>query len=482
MKSDVVKTLGVVFILAFACGMVQSPAQAADERQTLRDLNKALTEIAQEVGQTVVGIHTERAEKPKGREPRSEFRREGPEYEFFFRLPERLYGPPEGSFPRDVPDLVDFGSGILLDNRGHIATVIEWVNDSDEITVTLKDGKHLPAKVIGADKATGIAVLKIDSDALPVAKFGDSDGVAIGELVLGLGQTADGKAAVSLGMISGLERNPRAFDFENWMEIDANHRPGSGGGAVVNTNGEIIGMSVANPPGGAFAIPINTVRRIALELIEGGKVARGWLGVSIQDVSPEMAEKLKLEGPMGALITGVGKDTSAAKAGLQRGDVITAVEGKAIQDINQLRQMIAMYKPESTVSVTVMRKGEKLEIPVTLGERTDESIRRTTKPETNRGNADWKGLSLQNLTAELAEGFGYAPNEGVLIAGVDPGSPAAEAGEGDRKLQKGDVILEAEQQPVHNIREFKAAVQTDKESILLQVKRADGPVWFVVVK
>jgi serine protease Do len=511
MKSHVLETLGLVFIFAFAFGMLQpSTAQAVDKRQALQDLSAVFAEIAHEVGKTVVAIEAERAEDEEDRRERFRFRGEPPwekmprefrrrfrrnsdhdeerNYEFFFRLPERqgreFRNLPERLFRRDFPDRADFGSGILIDNKGHIATTTELVNDSDEVYVTLQDGSRLEAKVIGSDEATGIAVIKVNSDALPIAKFGDSDQVAVGELVLGVRHTADADASVSFGVISGLGRNPHVVDYENWIEIDANLRPGSGGGAVVSASGEVIGMSVANPPGGGFAIPINTVRHITMELIEDGKVGRGWLGVMVQGVDSAMAEELKLEKPMGALITHVGDGTPAAEAGLQKGDVIIAVEGNAIENPTHLRHVIGMVKPDSTVAVTLMREGEKLDIPVTLVERTGEGVHRSfgqSPPSDKKGQTGWKGLSLQNLTEELAEAFGYELDEGLLIAGVEPDSPAAGAGEGDEKLRRGDLILEVENQPVHSVEAFKTAVPRDKESILLRGKR-DEQVWYVMVK
>jgi serine protease Do len=506
MKSDVRKTLSVIFTCVFVFGVFQHTAPAADERQTLQEVSKRLAEIAQEVGKTVVGIETERSDEDRDQSRHFEHRRRSPEgwewfgpqfrnrfrrnsnqeedeeHHFFFRVPDRDKRErrhsmmPEAIFPPALSDQAAFGSGILLDEQGHIATVIELVNDSREVIVTLRDGTRLDAIVIGSDKETGIAVVKVDVNALPATKFGDSDQISIGELMLALGHTANQEPAVYFGMISGVGRNPHVFNYENWIEIDTNLRPGSGGGAIVNTNGEIIGMSVANPPARPFAIPINTVRHIAIDLIEHREVARGWLGVMIQDVDLGLADKLGLDKPMGALINDVGRDTPAKEAGLQKGDVLIAVEGQAIEDPNHLRHVIAMYKPGTTISVTVMREGEKLDISVTLDERSEGVLRHLTRNTKHLRKGDWKGLSVQNLTEALAEKFGYTPDEGVLISGVTPGSPAAEAG-----IHKGDVLLEVEHQPVHNVDEFKLAVKTDAESILLQVKR-NKQVLFLVVK
>ena len=335
---------------------------------------------------------------------------------------------------------------VLLDEQGHIATIIELVNDSKEVTIALQDGTRLGAEVVASDKGTGIAVLKVDTDGLPTTKFGDSDDVAIGELMVALGHTADQDPAISLGMISGVGRNPNIANYENWLAIDTNLRPGSGGSAIVSAKGEIIGMTAGSASKGAFAIPINTIRQIATDLIEHGKVARGWLGVSIQEIDSGLAEKLGLDRPMGALITSILEGTPAAEFGLQKGDVIVSINGEAIKSVNHLRAAVAMYKPTTTVSISVLRDGQMQDISVTLSERSAQALRPVKDFE---GHAEllWKGLSVQNLTADLAEKLGHTADEGVLIAGVAPGSAAAKAG-----LRKGDLILEVENQayPQHS--------------------------------
>ena len=326
-----------------------------------------------------------------------------------------------------------------------------------------------------SDKGTGIAVLKVDTDGLPMTKFGDSDDVAIGELMVALGHTADQEPAISLGMISGVGRNPNIANYENWFAIDANLHPGSGGSAIVNAKREIIGMNVSSSS--AFAIPINTVRQIATELVEHGKVARGWLGVSIQEINSGLAEKLGLDRPMGALITSILEGTPAAEFGLQKGDVIVSINGEAIKSVNHLRAAVTMYKPTTTVSISVLRDGQMQDISVTLSERSAQALRPVKDFE---GHAEllWKGLSVQNLTADLAEKLGHTADEGVLIAGVAPGSAAAKAG-----LRKGDLILEIENQAIHSVAELKSAVEKvdDEIPILLLVKH-EGQTRYVTVK
>ena len=465
MKVSIPQTRSVVLICVLAFGILQHAASAADERQTLQALSKSFTVLAQEVGEVVVGIETEWSDKDKNRKSRfenferrdvfpfvpEEFHRwfrqnsdqEEKQEDYFFdpdpyreRQEWRNVIPPD-MLPNEIRHEINFGSGILLDEQGHIATVIELVDDSKEITITLQDGTRLDAAVVASDKGTGIAVLKVDTDELPTAKFGDSDDVAIGELMVALGHTAAQEPAISLGMVSGVGRNPHIVDYENWLAIDANLRPGSGGSAIVSTKGEIIGMSVGSPSNNAFAIPINTVRQVATELIEHGKVARGWLGVSIQEVDSGLAEKLGLDRPMGALINRIFDSTPAAEFGLQKGDVIVSINGEVIKNVNHLRAAIAMYKPTTTVSISILRDGQTQDISVTLSERSQQALRPVKDSE---GYVDlWKGLSVQNLTADLAEKLGHTSDEGVLIASVAPGSAAAKAG-----LRKGDLILEVE--------------------------------------
>ena len=496
MKANVFQTRSVVLICVLAFGILQHAAWAADERQTLQALSKSFTVLAQEVGEVVVGIETEQSDRDKDWKPRfenferrdvfpfapEEFRRwlrpnsdrDEKSEDYFFFSPDphqekREYNViPKDMLPHEIGYEVNFGSGILLDEQGHIATVVELVNNSKEITITLQNSTRLDADVVASDEDTGIAVLKVDTDGLPMTKFGDSDDVVLGELMVAFGHTENQEPAISLGMVSGVGRNPHIVNYENWFAIDTNQRPGLGGSAIVSAKGEIIGMTASSPSKGAFAIPINTVRQVAMELIEHGKVLRGWLGVSIQEINSDLAEKLGLDRPMGALISNVYDETPAAEFGLQRGDVIVAINGEAIKNVNHLRATVAMYKPTTTVSVSILRDGQTQDISVTLGER---SARVVQHGKDSEGHVDlWKGLSVQNLTADLAEKLGHTSDKGVLIAGVTPGSVAAKAG-----LRKGDLILEIENQPVHSVAEFKSAVERviNEDKVLLLVKHEE---------
>ena len=509
MKVNVPRTCRIALICVLAFGILQHAASAADERQTLQALSKSFALLAQEVGEVVVGIKTERSDKDKDGKPRfenfehrgipegweqfgpEEFRRwfrqnpdQGEKLEDYFFSPDpyrerrerrRDVMPiPEGMLPNMIRHEINFGSGILLDEQGHIATVIELVDDSQEITITLQDDTRLEAKVVASDKGTGIAVLKVDTDALPIAKFGDSNDVVLGELVAVLSHTANQELAISLGMISGIGRNPHIVDYENWLALDANLSPGSGGSAIVNAKGEIVGMNVSSSS--TFVIPINTVRQVATELIEHGTVTRGWLGVSIQEIDSGLAKKLGLDKPMGALITSIFNDTPAEEFGLQKGDIIVAIDGETIKNVNHLRAAIAMYKPTTTVSISILRDSQTQDISVTLSERSAQMVGHAKDSE---GHADlWKGLSVQNLTADLAEKLGHTSDEGVLIASVAPGSAAAKAG-----LHRGDLILEVENQAIHSVEEFKSAVEkvTDETKVLLLVKH-EGQARYVTVK
>lgn len=494
MKVNVHPTLSVTLICVLAFGILQYAASAADEQQTLQALSKSFAVLAQEVGEVVVGIETERSDEDKYQEPRFERRGKSEEWEWFGPEFRRWFrrnsdrdeksedylldpaGPyweqhnvmPEDILQSEIQYKINFGSGILLDEQGHIATVIELVNDSEEITITFQNGVRREAEVVASDKGTGITVLKVDADGLPTTKFGDSDDVVLGELMIVLGHTENQEPAISLGMIRGVGRNPRIVNYENWLAIDANLRPGSGGSAIASAKGEIIGMTAGSSSNNAFAIPINTVRQVATELIEHGRVPRGWLGVSIQEVGSSLAEKLGLDKPMGALIAHVFNDTPAAEFGLQKGDVIIAINNETIRNVNHLRAAIAMYKPAAPVSISILRQGQMQDISVTLGKRSAQVVQHGKDSE---GYVDlWKGLSVQNLTADLAEKLGHTADEGVLIAGVAPGSAAAKAG-----LRKGDLILEVENQTIHSVAEFKSALEkvADEAKILLLVKYED---------
>lgn len=492
MKSHVRVTLCIAVALAFAVNMVHpTAAPAADKKQTLQELSDAFAEIASEASKMVVAVKAEQTVKhsSKGEHywlPRVIPKGDGT-YQRFYNVPDsgiqyrefRL--PPEPPhFLQDFPYFKGFGSGIVLDDEGHIATAAELIGNTNNITVTLGNSTHREAKLIGVDNGTGIAVIKVDRDAVTQAKIGESDQVKIGELALHLRRRGEGDLSVALGVVSGIEHRLPVSNFNNVIKISTNLRSRSAGGAVVNASGEVIGMGIDNTSDGALAVPIQTVKRIAADLIEHGEVQRGWLGIAINDLNSEMAETLGLESPNGALIQRVFEASPAAKAGLQRKDVIVAVDDDPIINRKNLQHVIAMAKPYSTVSITIIREGEKLEIPVTLGKRKLEAVHGSFERHETR-QSGWKGLSLQTLTQSLAEAFGYETYEGVLIAGVEPHSPAAEAAAGEEKLRKGDLILEVDHQHVKNVDAFKAAVQSDKETILLRVKRG-AQMWYVTVK
>ena len=508
MKVNTTQTRSIVFICVLAFGILQHAASAADERQTLQALSKSFAVLAQEVGEMVVGIEVERSNEHEDWTPRfenferrdrfpfvpeHEFRRwfrqnseqnERSENHFFYPGPyqerqerrRNMIPMPEEKASNGIGLDPNFGSGILLDERGHIATVIELVDDRDEITITFQDSTRLDATVVAADKSTGIAVIRVDTDALPATKFGDSDDIAIGELMVTLGHTADQEPSIFLGMISGVGRNPNIVGYENWFAIDINQSPG-GGSAIVSAKGEIIGMTTSSASNNVFAIPINTVRQVATELIEHGKVTRGWLGVSIQEVDAVIAEKLSLDRPMGALINNIFDNTPAAESGLQKGDVIVAINDETIKNVNHLRAAVAMCKPTTTVSISVIRDGQTQAVSVTLGERSNRLLRSAKDFEGHISS--WKGLSVQDLTADLAEKLGHTAAKGVLIAGVAPGSAAAKAG-----LEKGGLILEVEGQTVHSVGEFKSVLEKVEEGtpVLLLVKQHDGQTRYVTLK
>ncbi len=505
MKVNVTHTRSILFICVLAFGILQHAASAADERQTLQTLSQSFAVLAQEVGEAVVGIKIERSDEDRDWTPRfehferrdvfpfgpEEFRRwfrenpdrgEAPEEYFFSPDPYRerqgrrrdVIPMPDEIRPNMTQPKINFGSGIVLDEHGHIATVRELVDDSKGIAITLQDGTQLRAEVVASDRGTGIAVIKVESSALPTTKFGDSNDVTLGELAVVLGHSPNQEPGISLGMISGVGRNPHIVDYENWFAIDANLNPGVGGGAIVSVEGEIIGMSVGGSS--TFAIPINTVRQVATELIEDGKVARGWLGVSIQEIDSDLAAKLGLDKPMGVLVNRVLNDTPAEEFGLQKGDVIVTINGETIKDVNHLRAAIARHKPATTVSISILRDGQTQDISVTLSQRSAQIA-----PPTDDSEAHvelWKGVSVQNLTADLAEKLGHTTDEGVLIASVAPGSAAAKAG-----LRRGDLILEVENQAIHNVAEFKSAVDKvmEEPKVLLLVKH-EGQARYVTVK
>jgi serine protease Do len=381
------------------------------------------------------------------------------------------------------------GSGVIISPAGYIITNDHVIDGASDIKVTLNDRRELPAKLIGADSKTDIAILHVDAKDLPVLPFGDSSKMRPGNFVLAIGNPFGLSHTVTMGIVSATGRGGLDIeDYEDFIQTDAAINPGNSGGALINARGELVGINTAilanntgdggegGNEGIGFAIPINMARQVMDQIMTNGKVVRGYLGAWVQDVTPGIAKAFGLTNSAGALIGDVSAGGPAARAGIERGDVIVAMNGKDVTDARQLRLDTAMSKPGTVVKFKLVRGGKSLEVPVTLGELPSKPDQQASA-QTGQSRA-LQGLRVENLTPAIARDLQLPQGvRGVVIDSVDNTSAARQAG-----LQRGDVIQEVNHKPVANVSDFDRAVETaGNQPVLLLVNRG-GRTMYVVVE
>ena len=373
------------------------------------------------------------------------------------------------------------GSGVIVDKEGLIVTNNHVVGDAKEVEVRLSDKSKFIGQVIGRDPDTDIAIVKITpTGELPTVPFGDSSKVRVGQWVMAVGNPFSLDRTVTLGVVSGLERDAvRLSRYEAFIQTDASINPGNSGGPLFNIKGEVIGINTAiinYAQGIGFAIPSNMVQQVTGQLRVRGKVTRGWLGVGIQEVTAELAGKFGIKENDGVLVNDVFENEPAARAGLKPGDIIAKVDGRRVETPAGLSRAVAGLTPGTKIELDVIRGGERRTITVDLGERKEDAVVASIpspppQPEVKLG------LSVQDLTPELADKFKIKDQKGVLVNKVDPGSVAQEQG-----LREGDLIKEVNRQAVASAEEFKSAVAQAKkgESVLLRVVRENRAFYSVL--
>ncbi|MFI5395525.1 MAG: DegQ family serine endoprotease [Candidatus Binatia bacterium] len=371
------------------------------------------------------------------------------------------------------------GSGVIIDEDGYIVTNAHVVKNADKIVVKLDDKREFDARRVGVDEKVDVALLKIASPHdLTVASLGDSDTLQVGDWVLAIGNPFGLSETVTAGIVSALGRVIGQGPYDNFIQTDASINPGNSGGPLIDAQAKVVGINAAifSQSGGSigigFAIPINAVKGIVEQLKEHGKVIRGWLGVSIQNVTPALARSFGLKKAQGALVADVTPDGPAARAGLQRGDIIINYDGTDIDEAHQLPALVAEAKIGKTVSITVLRQGEKLTLHASVAEVPATT---TAAPEAPEAQQSW-GLTVSNITPGVARELGLQSTKGVVITDVDPDSPAGNAG-----LQPGDVITQADRQPVRNVRDYRKAIAGKGTELLLLVNR-QGQSYFVALR
>ncbi|HKS08144.1 MAG TPA: DegQ family serine endoprotease [Pyrinomonadaceae bacterium] len=376
------------------------------------------------------------------------------------------------------------GSGVIVSPDGYILTNHHVVDGALEIRVELTDNRSFTAKVVGSDPPSDLAVLKIEATSLPTLSFSDSDKVRVGDPVLALGNPMGIGQTVTSGIVSAKGRSTGLSDgsFEDFLQTDAAINRGNSGGALVNTTGELIGINsqILSPSGGnigiGFAIPSNMAKAVMDQLLKNGKVSRGMLGVTIQSVDADLASSLNLPAARGAIVTSVTAGGPAERAGIKRGDVLTAVNNQPVIDTNSLRNQVASIKPGATATVTVVRNGRDQNLQVALAELPDRRRPDTDDDESSSNGAtpgvnnSKFGLRLQPLTADTASRNGFdSSDQGLFVSQVDPSGSAANAG-----IRQGDLIQEVNRQPVRTFAEFSSAIQqSGSRPALVLVKRRD---------
>jgi serine protease Do len=431
-----------------AASLLQT-APAASEVRPVADLNEAFISIAESVTPSIVNISTERTQRVRGGHPAvpEEFRR-------FFNIPT-----PEGG-QQEIP-LPGTGTGFLLSPDGYIMTNNHVIEDANVIRVTLHDRRRYDARVVGRDPTTDVAVIKIEGTGLTPSRIGRSEAVRVGEWVLAFGNPLGLDFTVTSGIVSAKGRplgiigqglgEARPMAIEDFIQTDAAINPGNSGGPLVNLRGEVIGINTAIAgsrtgtfTGYGFAVPIDLARRVADDLIQYGRSRRPMLGVNIQPVGPEDAEAFRLPRVAGAVVQGFADDSPARRAGLERGDVIVAVDGRPIEASNELQRVIAQRRPGETVNIDAIRYGEQRQFRVQLAEAPAPPT--AAAPEPTRGRAEQRlGIQVAPVTQEVARQFGFSDTQGVVITEVQPGTPAQRRG-----LQRGMRILAVDRQPVRD--------------------------------
>jgi len=447
--------------------------------QTDSNMEDAIIKVAATSGKAVVSISSEHTQKIKGIQfgpgpGGSQFGNDENLRRFF------------GDFFNSIPDREfkqsGLGSGVIISPEGYILTNAHVVGEAaDKITVTLSDGREFKAEVKGVDRRSDLAVIKINAKNLYVPGLGDSDNLKIGQWVVAIGNPfgfamQNPEPTVTVGVISALHRSLktgvlRAGDYNDLIQTDAAINPGNSGGPLVNLKGEIIGINVAivSTSGGyqgmGFAIPINNAKRILANLIEGKKISYGWLGITVQDLNDDLAKYFGLSDKNGALIAGINDGAPAQKAGLKERDIIKQVDGIPVNSVRELINIVGKIQPGNKIKVVAMRDKKTMIFDVIVGERPQEVEEQGSeiKDSTEAMQIKWRGLTVDNLTPEVAQRFRIQEKKGVIVTGIEPKSPAEDAG-----IMPGTVILEINKIQINNMTDYNNAVKNLKGDCLIR--------------
>lgn len=496
----VAASIGGGLIAAFAV-MNHSSAPGAvvaradtNSTQRLSQLSNSFADVIEKASPSVVEISMTRVIKASEQQQNNPFLSDP-----FFR---QFFGG-QGARPRDQRE-EGLGSGVIISPAGYIVTNNHVVDKATTLKVTLSDGRDFPAKVVGADPQTDVAVVKINASDLPSMPFANSDGARVGDLCFAIGNPFGQSHTVTMGIVSAKGRNLRESlgQIQDFIQTDASINPGNSGGALINARGEMIGMNTMILTGGGasfggeagnigigFAVPSNLTKQVMDQLVKGGKVSRGYIGVTLEGVNPELAQQFGLKDTHAAVITQVVPGKPGANAGLQVGDAIVGIDGQKIEDSNDLTLKVTEHAPGSTVALDVIRNGKPMKVNVTLAARpTGANFGEANSQEDNGGSGSDKGnggnvgktaygLTVETLTPDLAQQIQLpSSTHGVVVDSVDPNTPAADT------ITRGDVITGVNRHPVNNVDDFQRLMsEAGGKPALLTVNRG-GAVTFVVIQ
>ncbi len=476
------------FVIPTAIGDTHKKFVESEDFQYLDRANRAFINLVKHTSPSVVQITTLREQTVERTNQRyqiippdgfdtEEFRR------FFdrFDLDPRDFEEANPNNPPPTMQTFGIGSGVIVSDDGYILTNNHVIDKADEIIITLSNGKQYDAELIGTDPAgtevngTDLAVLKIDEKGLSTLPFGDSDALEVGEWVVAIGTPFNLSQTVTRGVVSAKDRYRSNIRYSNFIQTDAPINQGNSGGALINIRGELIGINTliatsgysAGNVGIGFAIPSNIASELLPQLIEHGKVVRGWLGIRMDVVDHDMAEKLNLGEPRGAFVVEVGRNSPAEKAGIQRRDVVLEFNGKTIKDTSHLMQVVAAAGVGKKVQIKVLREGKEILLTAKLNKRTEEALASfdsseqsvTGNEQSGTSQVTLSGMHVQNLTPELANRYGHQDETGVIVVEVEQRSPAARSG-----IRPGYLIKEIDYTEIQTIDDFEKVVAKLKES------------------
>jgi len=446
-----------------------SDAAAVEQTRALESASMpaSFAELANRLSPSVVNVKVTKVVQAGLQNPGMHGNPFGDRYgEFFDRFFEQM---PQGPGSRPAQGA---GSGVIISEDGYILSNNHVVEGAKEVSVTLSNQKEYPAEVVGLDPKTDLAVLKINAPKdLPKAALGNSENLKVGDWVVAIGNPFGLNHTVTSGIVSAKGRVIGAGPYDDFIQTDASINPGNSGGPLFNMNGEVVGINTAIIPRGqgiGFAIPVNTAKPLIPQLVEHGEITRGYLGVNIQTITPDLAEALEIGDQRGALVADVSIDSPAEEAGVKRGDIIINFDTHEIRDSHDLPAKVAATPVGEEVELTVMRDGRKKQLTVTVGELADAGSFHQKAGDAGKGK--W-GLQLHDLDEDMARRLQVEPGDGVAIVGVEPGSAASEAG-----LRRGDVIVEVNRQAVDSVGDVKKQLRSakDTDKLLLLVQRESG--------